>query len=267
MITEIPLEEYLGQDNPWTARLLGTEAFQQTRNAAQVEREYNRDLYGSKLRDYQESPQTFWKKTLFGSMQDSVVSLGEQVFRMPNAAFTGLQRSAFLELLERFDVKGPLCELGAGHGQNHLWLRASQSRDVYGGEYSANGVELAERLGFEVAPFNFYNIEDYALIRPGSAVFSFHAVEQIPDARCILEGLRSQREKIERVIHLEPLYRADRDSRLGRLRNRYAEINDYNLNLLDCLESAPDIEIDWIEKDAVGHNPLNPGSFVVWHFV
>lgn len=263
---EVSLEEWLDASNPWTARLLGEEAFARERNAAQVEQEYDQDFYGKRLRAYLADPAGFERTKLYADPSEIVASVGSRLFRMPYSGFVGIKRGAFLAILERFGVTGELCELGAGNGQNHVWLQASQSRPVYGGEYSKNAVELAEHLGFEISRFDFYEPDDYAIIRPGSTVFTFHAIEQIPDARCIIAGLKSRRQKIARVIHLEPLYRAGRDDALGRLRNRYAEINDYNRNLLACLQDDPDILIEHLEEDAFGNNPLNPASIVVWRF-
>lgn len=265
-LQEISLSDYLDEDNPWTPRLLGKDPFQQTRDAQQVEREYDQDFYGARLRSYLEDPEAFEPTRAFGQTREITASVGERLFRMPHAAYVGLKRGAFIELLDRFEVEGPLCELGAGNGQNHFWLRAAQPREVYGGEYSKNAVELAGHLGLDISLFDFYEPADYDLIRDGSTVFTMHAIEQIPDAACILEGLRSKRDRIERVIHFEPGYRETRTDLLGRLRNRYLEINDYNRNLLSLLAESPDVEIEHLEEDAFGNNPLNPATIVVWRF-
>jgi hypothetical protein len=265
-IREITLDEYLDGSNPWTARLLGTESFQKKRDAEQVDREYDRDFYGERLRAFDADPKSFLTWQPYGDDAEIVASMGNAIFRLPHSAYVGIKRGTFLALLDRFEVSGALCELGAGNGQNHLWLRASQPRPVYGGEYSQNAVELARRLGLEIRAFDFYERKDYELIRAHSTVFTFHAIEQIPDARCILDGLKSRRDQIDRVIHFEPLYRPARTDLLGRLRNRYAEINDYNRNLLACLQGDREIEIEHLEEDAFGNNPLNPASVVVWRF-
>ena len=263
---EITLGEWLDENNPWTARLMGEDAFQQTRDAEQIDQEYDHDFYGKRLARFHADPDRFERTPLYGETNEIVASVGDRLFRMPHSGFVGIKRNAFLAILDRFEVSGELCELGAGNGQNHVWLQASQNRPVYGGEYSKNAVELAGHLGFDIAHFNFYEPDDYALIRPNSTVFTFHAVEQIPDARCIIAGLKSRRDHVDRVIHLEPLYRPDREGLFGRLRNRYAEINDYNLNLLPCLQEDPDILIEHAEEDAFGNNPLNPASIIVWRF-
>lgn len=263
---EIPLEEYLSSDNPWTARLFGKDPFQQTRDAAQVEREYDQDFYGERLRRFREDPESVRARPLFGGTREITGCFGDRILRMPQAAYVGAKRARFLELLERFGGPGPLCELGAGNGQNHGWLAASQPRPVYGGEYSANAVELAGQLGHDVVGFDFYEPDDYALVRPDSTVFTMHAIEQIPDATCVLDGLRRVRERVRTVIHFEPGWHETRTDLLGRLRNRYLEINDYNRNLLGLLEAAPDVETLHLERDAFGNNPLNPSTIVVWRF-
>jgi hypothetical protein len=97
-------------------------------------------------------------------------------------------------------------------------------------------------------------------------VLTCHALEQLPDARCVIAALERVRERILRVVHVEPLFRPSRHNLIGMLRNRYAELNDYNRNLLEVVESHPEIEIQKLETDVFGNNPLNPSSVLVWQF-
>jgi hypothetical protein len=68
------------------------------------------------------------------------------------------------------------------------------------------------------------------------------------------------------VLHFEPVRDLRGQGLLGLLRARYAEISDYNRDLLATLRSAPEIEIDRVEYDVIGLNPLYPRSVIQWHF-
>lgn len=264
---QISLNEYLDDNNPWVDRLLGNEKFQKKRDATQIELEYDQTFYGKRLDGYREYLTKTKREIIYGPKGDTLACVGDNIFIMPQAVYVSLKRSAFLDLLDRFQVSGELCELGAGNGQNILWLKELQARPVYGGEYSKNAVKLAEILGLEISPFNFYARENYNLIRPDTTVFTFHAIEQIPDATCVIEGLKAQKNRIHRIINFEPLYDHSRKDILGSLRNRYKEINDYNRNLFQCLENDPEIVIEYLERDFLGNNPLNPASILVWKFI
>jgi hypothetical protein len=258
----VDLNEYLSVENEWTQRLLGLEPYQQRRTLELVERSYNVEHYGRLLREYRDDVEALRKKFLHPSDQEVAFSLEDSVFSAPLSQFVSIRRSYMRRTLDGYANGALLCELGAGFGQNFVWLE----RDVYGGEYSESAVALAGLLGFDIRPFNFYEPETYEFIRPGTVVFTSHAIEQVPDASTVVKSLKGLRDRIGAVVHFEPLYHRDRRTLLGLLRNSYTQINDYNLNLLECLEGDPDIEILSLEEDVFGINPLNPTSILVWRF-
>lgn len=265
----VSLNEYLSAENAWTSRLVTDESGSpKTRDAALIDREYNLDLYGRRLEAARRDLEGFRTRSLFGLPSTPLwASIADEIYHLPSCMFIALKRQRILEIVERFCGDEALCELGAGNGQNLIWLQHYQRRRVYGGEYSANAVELGRLLGLELSPFNYYEPGDYDLIKDPSSVLTVHSIEQIPDATVIVDSLRARRDRLRTVVHFEPVFNHGRQDLLGRLRNRYARLNDYNVNLLEVLEMADDITILHRELDVLGNNPLNPSSILVWRFV
>lgn len=114
--------------------------------------------------------------------------------------------------------------------------------------------------------FDFYSFDSYRFIRPRSIVFTVQALEQIPDASAFLQGMRSQRHRVDAVLHLEPSFIPEGRDLLGLLRNRYLEINDYNRNLVTLLQQAADVELLEFDRDYFGSPPLNSLHFIAWRF-
>ncbi len=258
----VELNDFLNADNVWTRRLLGLEPFKRRRDAELIGREYDCDLYGGLLEAYGEDREAFRRALTLPSPDEVVVSLGDEIGSMPMEEFRRLRASTLCGVLDRFAGNALLCELGAGYGQNAIALE----RDLYGGEYSPAAVELAAGMGFDIVPFDFYDPGSYEFIRPDSVVMTAHAVEQIPDARFVIEGLRRVRNRVRLVVHFEPMYRAEPTTFLDHIRNRYMELNDYCRNLIETTDADPDIEVLEHTPDVLGLNPLNPTSIRVWRF-
>jgi hypothetical protein len=259
---EIELGDYLSADNVWTRRLLGMEPFQKRRDRAQVEREYDGDVYGRLLERYRHEPDALRAYTLSERTDPVAMSLGDRIYAAERRELMAVIQNTLRGTLAEHAPEGRICELGAGYGTNFFFLEG----ELYGGELSANARELARLLGHEIHAFDFTDPASYAFIRPGSTVLTCHALEQVPDARGVIAALERVRERILRVVHVEPLYRPTRHNLLGLLRNRYAELNDYNRNLLEVVESHPEIEVLKLETDVFGNNPLNPSSVLVWQW-
>jgi hypothetical protein len=261
-VRSIELDDFLSADNVWTRRLLGLEPFQRTRDSELVEREYDRDLYGELLARYEADPAAFRRELSQSRAEEVVVSLGPKLVSVPLDEFKRLRAGSISEILDRYNGASGLCELGAGYGQNSIAL----GREIYGGEFSPAAVKLARRMGIEIVEFDFYDPGSYEFIRPGSVVMTSHAVEQIPDAKGVIEGLHRVRDRIDTVIHFEPMYRPKPVTLLDHLRNRYMELNDYCRNLLETIETEPGIEILEHQPDVFGLNALNPTSILAWRF-
>lgn len=261
----VALAEYLNQNNPWTARLLGQIEFSRTRDALQVEREYDADKYGE-LRKFQLATPEAYKQKEFelgglGPDSDLCVSFGEAIFRTPlrvaRPIFYGIVQAAVSQ-----HGAHNVCELGCGYGFNLTYLGAG----VLGGEFSRNAVALGRSLGLDVHHFDYYDPESYAFIPDDTTIVTVHSMEQIPDAGPVIDSLANHRSKIRAVVHLEPSLEQSRSSLLGIMRNRYIELNDYNRNLLRVLDSRDDVEILDRRLDLVGLNPLNSAHLIAWRF-
>ncbi len=260
--------EYLSEKNPWTQRLLGLEKFAKTRNLEQIDAEYDQVKYGQ-LADYNADSIEAYKKEEFkrGGLDDRdeiFISFEENIFKTQ----LFLARSIFYSLITHAVKKyssDNLCELGCGYGYNLSYLKNTVSC-VYGGEYSKNAVQLGKKLNMDVMPFNYYEANDYKIIKPNSTILTVHSLEQIPNAECFIEGLYSVKHNIVRVVNIELSFLSSRKSLVGCLRNRYIELNDYNRNLFDLLKNMNDIEILDYSEDIFGLNPLNSASLAVWQF-
>ena len=259
----VDLNDYLNAENPWAKRLLGLEPFERRGDSALIEREDDHELFGSMLERFGETPERLRELALRGSDDPVYVCMQESIFLSTRRTYHGISRHHMRVTLDRFGDDAPRCELGAGCGSNMIWQDVAE---IYGGELTRNGRELGRRLGLEIHPFDFHDEASYDFIRPGSLVYTSHGIEQVPDARTFLEALRARRERVRCVVHFEPLYDAARQSLLGLMRNRYAELNDYNRNLLALISEDPETEILHLDTDVFGTNPLNPSSILVWRF-
>lgn len=263
----VQLNDYLNKNNPWSSRLLGLTEFQKKRDVGQIEREYNQDKY-ARLAVYDlDSMEAYRTLELeqAGLPVDTarpVISIGDDLFEVsvPEA------RKMYYDLIHSHVSKYKserICELGCGYGYNLTLFDG----EVYGGEYSANAVKIAQHLGLDVRAFNYYNAEDYQFIRPGTTLFTSHSIEQIPDASVIISNLRNVRQNLRYVVHIEPTVLSERSSLLGLMRNRYMALNDYNSNLRDVLYDAQDIEVLEFKTDVFGVVPLNSSNILVWKFI
>jgi len=265
-LPEVDFNSHFSQNNVWTSRILGLEPFQQKRDEDLVTREYEKDSYSKILDTYRDNPQILRQLIIKPDQTLSVVSLGERLLLSPLNVYYTIARYHMWKTLQS-EHSPFICELGAGYGPNLLWYKAyGGQRQIYAGEYSESARILGGLLGLEIHSFNFYLPETYRFIKEHSLLFTSHAIEQIPDANVFIAALKGIRDRVKRVIHFEPVYREDRRTLIGLMRNRYAKINDYNTNLMECLKNDPEINILSFEPDLYGINPLNPSSILVWEF-
>lgn len=171
---------------------------------------------------------------------------------------------------EAVDGCRSVVELGCGCGLN-LWhlKQAFSDLEFAGGDFSGNAVTIARRFGQNALEFNFYDESTYSFIgrcpQP-VAIFTCHALEQLPTAEPFVKNLSAYRQCIKAVVHYEPVRDLHGEDLLGMMRARYTEINDYNRDLLAILRSSAEVKIDRVEYDVLGGNPLNPSSVIQWHF-
>lgn len=262
----VSLNEYLNKDNVWARRLLGIEEFKRVRDINQIEKEYNLDKYAKLLERKFDNIEAY-KVAEFedaGVRQDDAlcVSLKDELFQVKLSFYRKVIYAAIKDKIEKYRSDG-ICELGCGYGYHLSYLGGKR----VGGEYSDNAIKLAERVGIPVKKFNYYNTGDYSIIEKNSVVLTVHSLEQIPDARCFVDGLTAHKQNVKCVINFEPSRIEERSNFLGLLRNKYIEINDYNRNLFSVVRSRKDIEVLEYEQDLLGwFNPLNSTNMIVWRF-
>jgi hypothetical protein len=198
-----------------------------------------------------------------GKSDEQYVSFGDDIFRSKIDVAYEIKAALLNSCLNEFASEN-YCELGCGYGYNLELLKVSGNK--YGGEFCNNAVQIGRKLDINISCFDYYSPQSYSLIVPNTTVFTVHSIEQLPDCSSFIEGMKSQKENINYVVHFEPSFSDKRANRLGYLRNEYILRNDYNKNLLKILESTSDINLLQVDEDYFGLNPLNIAHKIVWEF-
>jgi hypothetical protein len=275
--SEVPLNE-LPRWSPWPARVLGLEAWTvPERSRAKVEAEYNADKYArclAYLRTRADATPEDVKVFELGASDETIcISRGGRLF----SCKLGHARELYYELLAEamtaaISTSGAVVELGCGYGYNLGWLAERLPGPQYrGGDYSVNAVEIARilysgREDVAVERFDYYETP-YALfdgLPQPVTVFTSHSLEQLPTAAGVLDALLAAGSRIASVFHFEPFYEESDDSLLALMRRRYAEVNDYNRDLGRELRQRPGIQVQRLEADVLGLNPLNATGVAHW---
>lgn len=266
----------------WPTRLLGLESFSTpSRTREKVDKEYDKDKYARCLDFFirtgrPQDPEQI-KRFEFGlEPEDKIcISEGENLYLMEIAE---ARRKYYQILLQNLSpmIEGcyTVVELGAGYGYN-LWMLKHQfpNKIFLGGEYSSNAVQLASGLfadGPKVVRFDFYDSHTYGFLAdatPPVLVFTSHAIEQLPFSRLVFESLEKYQGIVKFVVHFEPVQELHGSSLLGLCRKRYAEINDYNRDILSELMSRSSIRINSVQPNVFGLNPLNSTSIICWEYI
>lgn len=257
------INEYLNEDNIWFKRILN-KSFLINRNLNHVQEEYNEDKYKKLLANSSLSIKEIkayqWNQKGF---KNTHISMGDEIFECTTTFAQSLVDNMILNNVSNFSSEN-ICELGTGYGYNLTLF--DKSLNLYGGELTENGVKIGKLNNLDISLFNFYNNQDYKLIRPNSTVFTHHALEQIPDSTCFIKSLADYKDNINYVINIEPSFLSTRRNLIGILRNEYNRINDYNKNIHELTRNHPEIEVIYVEDDIIGNGPLNSTCITVWRF-
>jgi SAM-dependent methyltransferase len=266
---EISLDE-LPRWSPWPKRLLSLEPWSvPVRDSKKIEKEYNIDKYGALLQRFGDAHASIEevRQAQFDFPGDSwlCVTKESRLYACPLSRARDMERRLVLETLRSHATDcQSIVELGCGYGFNLSLARFQHpEKQVRGGDFSHNAVTLGKHLGLDVRHFDFYLDDSYEFLSELShpiLVFTCHAIEQLPDAITVVRNLYRFSKVIRRVVHLEPTYELHGDSLLGMMRRRYAELNDYNRNLVSLVRPFSAT----IEQDLLGINPLNPTSKIEW---
>ena len=264
------------------------------RDAAWVEREYNREKWPAVDRAVEEisrsEPNPRLDRVLArvarsqwegpDLMTDREHVFGGRTVETPTVVAFGGQSAMVSELVvsqctEHTDL---VVELGAGWAWHLLsvWLRGGPAGATYAAaEYTEAGRQAAERLAaldpdleFRAIAFDYHNPVLEGLPKARHAVvFTQHSIEQIPQVRPELFAAICGLADEVTCIHFEPIgWQAGEPDRAGSSGD-YAEQHDYNRNLLTALreeEAAGRLTVEMVRPEIVGVNPRNATSVVLW---
>jgi len=268
---------------PWTIAKRTTE---------KVEAEYNRDKYRQCSDEYDRlassEPPTFETikgyETGWSSRELIAVSMANDLYLAPpKLVFEQYYRVITGVLLAVTRGCGSVVELGCGYGFNLHRIRLAAAIDrsstspvsYIGGEYSSTAVHLGNRLAkgidrFLLRSFDYYDPDSYdrllANAPPPVVVFTVHSVEQLPTASSVFANLRRFKDRISTVVHVEPVVELNGEGLLDLFRRRYAEVNDYNRDLLHLIQLQRDLRFEILGTNVIGVNPLNPTSIIRWSY-
>lgn len=258
---EIEINNYLNSSNIWTNRLLGFEFFEKNRTVDEVNYEYDickyLPLLNSSLSDINKCKKLEFK---MGGIKDKIfISKNNKIYYTNFHNTIQDYYNNLTNIIKRYTVN-TLCELGCGYGYN----LSLYSGKVCGGEYSKNAIKLGQRFGYDIKYFNYYDASTYDVIKPHSTILTSHSLEQIPDAQIFIKNIMKYIDNIDYIIHLEPTYINTRSDLLGLCRNKYIELNDYNKNIVTCIQNVNDSDIVEYHEDVFSLNPLNATNLIVW---
>jgi hypothetical protein len=274
----------LSQWSSWPARLLGLEQMPGCqRTIEKIDREYDKDKYARCLkyaRSVAKAKLSAERVRAFEQDADNrliCTARGNELIAMPGqVAMRRYEEMLAKTMRAAIREAAVIVELGCGFGY-HLWTLSRQfpGKQFIGGDYSENAVRLAALLfdaypNIKVSRLNLYAPQYELLEELGDAspmlIYSVHAMEQLRSATPVLNALSRYRDRIHSVFWFEPANELHDSSLLGLLRRRYAEVNDYNRDLVSRLRERNDITIVQLQEHVFGANPLNPLSIIQWKF-
>ncbi len=268
--------------SPWPARLLGLEPWaSREKTPEEITREYEHEKWGPLLTRVRSAGGRVTlaevNQWMLGEAPPSVFCDGESFELMEQSAAYQRYIDFVSDSLQAYGPVPSIVELGAGHGGVLLDLA---SRSVFagveflGGEYTRSGEEIirllaaAAQLRVSAGHCDFASRPLSDLTIPeGSLIYTSYAtpcVRQLPSS--FVEELAAFRPKA--VLHFEPCFEhCEPGSLLGLLRQRYIEVNGYNVNLVTLLkqqEREGKIRILDERPAVMGMNPLLVVSTLVW---
>lgn len=267
----------------WVNRLLGLEEWvKPCRNLEKIDSEWEQDKYYKLLKAYEEKRMGMEEVKRIDIAGDShrkdypiIWSEDNEIMTDSSNTASALRRYVLMKYVLPFlSDTNMLVELGCGYGYN-LWYLREVGVKLIGGDYSNNAVKLGRELlkgypDIKLETFNFYDEEWEILekIEEPVVILTSHSIEQLPTALPALSTLRRYKNKIKRVIHLEPAYESYDTTLLGLLRKSYTIANDYNTDLLSSISKVGGYieKADW-DIPSISLNPLNPTSRIVWSYL
>ena len=277
---EIPLDEFPNW-SPWPKRLLGLEEWDiPERTEEKVDSEYDKDEYlrCANFAKEQNTKDADEVRAFEFKLQERdsicVSSLGK-LYELPADQIMPADNQLLLEIMQPLmEEADTVVEIGCGYGINLWELNKNFPDKTYiGGEYSQNAIDLAGMLyadhsNINVEHCNFYD-DAYNILEKCPAdskvvLFTRHAIEQLPSAEKVIQTLSKYFDRLIAVVHMEPVIENCKETLFDLMRKRYAEINDYNRDLLSLVQNNKGMEVIRNDYDVYGVSPFNPTTVLVW---
>ncbi|NHN59522.1 MULTISPECIES: class I SAM-dependent methyltransferase [Halorussus] len=281
---ELPLDD-LSAHSPWPARLLGREDWEEQPGLGGTGVDIYDEVYGKLLGLARENPEMNFRdvqRVANHHAEESPVpiSRAEQLYLADVDEKQELQDEAlvasFAGVLEGGET---VVALGCGWGYELGVLADAYPDCVFvGGDPAANGVELGrellgdrERISFGAFDFrdDRWDLLEDALAETDDndvVLFTQGSLTALPSvADIVAETLTDYLDDARAGVHLEHVYELHpEETLLGHMRRAYADLRDYNDDLLTSLRAAEGVDVTSATYDVVGGNPLHPLSEVVW---
>lgn len=293
--------------SPWPARITGKEDWKKkVRDVSAVLAEYDQNWYRPLLKRWESFRTSLDRKpelkdavAFFRSVDREIndevernsaiyrsrisqylLSSGEELFAGDLNIATGILNVVMDSELERILEESSaesLVELGCGNGK-HVFrsLHLQNLRTARGGDISPAATLMSTQVAKDVQAeadffeFNYYEPKTYETITAGLdkyIVCTCHSIEQIPEVSGhLVESILSLKHKPEFVVHFEPVIFHD-GSEFDRRCQQYAELNNYNQDLLPTLKVAEErgrIRVVRVLSRVWGVSAFNPTSIIVW---
>ncbi|WP_037353036.1 class I SAM-dependent methyltransferase [Selenomonas sp. FC4001] len=271
----ISLDE-LPKYTPWVNRLL-FEDIHYSKNPYEISREYNEEKWHDVKKYLMENSQSTLEEIISLGGGDTAGYIASQGGFCVGSMieFYEKQIEKYVDFIGKYWVEdSPLIELGAGYGSMLLKLaKHFNPCGVYGLEYTDNGVwalsEFAKRCNIDIhmGKCDFFELSKEIQLPANGVIFTSYSLMYVPELSSgFLDYILEMKPRV--CINIEPCYEYYSTSSLhGALCKKYVEVNDYNRNLVEILNSGEKdgrIEILEVEKNSFGENALSPASFIAW---
>jgi hypothetical protein len=258
----------------WSERTLGLKPFAIVeRNVSKIDKEYDKEKYSKLYTSYKKDKTASYdlrKYELFGEIKNATmyISKGDDLYQSNFDEVERMWERILYDEIKK-EIKGvdAIVELGCGWGYNlSLLRRRMKNITLVGGDYSHNGVDLGNMIfkdrNIKLEKFDFYD-SDWTIFDnyKNVIVFTSHSIEQIPNCTEVIKTMKKYSSKIKCIINFEPVTEIYTNSLMDCMRKKYAQLNDYNRNLMDNVIDENLIEV---KKKVLGVNPFNPTTIVKW---
>mgnify|MGYP000858574833 CR=1 FL=1 len=266
------------QHSKWPARLLGLEQWAPPkRNKVQALREYEKETYQPQLNLLKNDPALCCYDALFRVVYPSITQMcclmGKELRMMtPDKAFQ--VQLLCMESVVKSVVDGcPLVDFGAGNGRNLMGLATRlESSSLFGLDMMPSALRvmklMAARLGINLkvgkCDFHSKKLTEVAIPEQSVLMTSYATCFVSFDYHVFMEAIKNLKFKL--IANFEPIYDFMDNTLMGQMQKSYMIKNAYNVDFFSKLFADPLVEIQSVEKNIFGTNPLLPMSSVVWKF-